>query len=101
MYTVVRVLPPGITPCAFANRAADFEPGSAQRRVSPSACGVLAPVVEVMGDPPDEIIPRSIAGRRRLDRGAGAPQYPAMTGMPFIASNGLTEADSSRTVQAG
>lgn len=30
-----------------------------------------------------------------------APQYPAMTGMPFIASNGLTEADSSRTVQAG
>jgi hypothetical protein len=49
MYTVVRVLPPGITPCARANSSADFEPGAAQRRVSPSGRGDLIGVVVAMG----------------------------------------------------
>src|SRR5262245_58072063 len=39
MYTVVRELPPGSTPCARAKSAADFEPASAQRAVRASARG--------------------------------------------------------------
>src|SRR5437667_1905525 len=45
MYTVVRVLPPGITPWARANSSADFDPGAAQRRVSATARGDLTDVV--------------------------------------------------------
>src|SRR5262245_20253639 len=39
MYTVVRELPPGSTPCARAKSAADFEPASAQRAVRASGRG--------------------------------------------------------------
>src|SRR5262249_35372483 len=39
MYTVVRELPPGSTPCARAKSAADFESASAQRAVRASARG--------------------------------------------------------------
>src|ERR1051326_1238369 len=41
MYTVVRELPPGSTPCARAKSAADFEPGCTQRLVRVSTRGDL------------------------------------------------------------
>src|SRR5690348_13364629 len=70
MYTVVRELPPGSTPCARAKRAADFESACAQRSVRASARGDLT--LEAIDDAPSSIENEERPGVTGALRASGA-----------------------------
>src|SRR5262245_55250635 len=77
MYTVVRELPPGSTPCARAKSAADFESASAQRAVRASARGDFTreavAIVDLLSSVPSRGCVEKYCTRRTAARGRVPP----------------------------
>src|SRR6185436_15262214 len=68
MYTVVRELPPGRTPCARAKSAADFEPASAHRAVRACARGDFTQGAVAIVESPLDRSPHARASRGWVEK---------------------------------